>query len=231
MSRFAAISNMDSAAISNVRRGPALLLVLALAARLAFAADPKVISTTAAAPTPAPAAVAPAVAPKPVAARSGPPATTFETFRILAERNIFDPNRVGRTRAVGPEAPRGDVLMLVGSMNSPRGLYAFFDGSKMDYRRALHEGESVAEYTVNHISSDAVELSRAGKPLTLKIGQGLRRPEGGDWSVISGDAARLAGGPDVTAAGATAPTTPAIPADASDALKRLMEQRQKQLKQ
>ncbi len=172
---------------------------------------------------------------KPVTPASGPlrPATTaptasFDNFRIIVERNIFDPSRIGRTAAgADHQLPRGDTISLVGTMHYEKGLFAFFDGSSASYQKSLHEGDLIAQYTVTLIGNDGVELLRDGQRLNLTIGQQLNRPVGGDWTVVALDAVRSEA--DAARAQATSPV-PDIPADASDTLRRLMEQRQKQLK-
>ncbi len=151
---------------------------------------------------------------------------TFDSFRLLTERNIFNPNRVGRTVA-GPAAqPRGDEIQLVGALDSTQGLFAFFDSPDATYRQTLHEGGVIAGFTVKHIGPDRVELTRSAGPITLRIGQLLHRPVGGDWSVDASENIS----PTETISPAS-PAVAAIPADASATLKRLMEQRQKQLQQ
>lgn len=165
---------------------------------------------------------------KPVAADS------FEAFRLITDRNIFDPNRIARSRRAAEEAPpRSDILSVVGTMNYSKGLFAFFDGSAPAYRQVLREGQTIADYTVTHIDQQSVELSRNGQKLTLVIGAQLRRPPGGEWAVVAAEtvlreaetqAASAAAAP--AASPTSAPSSPA----SSDVLKRLMEQRQKQLK-
>ena len=155
------------------------------------------------------------------------PAASFDAFRIIEERNIFDPNRIGRTaRGTENQPARDDVISLVGTMHYEKGLFAFFDGSAAGFQKSLHEGETIAQYTVTHIGNDGVELTRDGQKFSLTIGQQLRRPVGGDWKVVALDTVHREA---ETAPAPDAAPSPAIPAGASDTLKRLMEQRQKQL--
>jgi len=160
-----------------------------------------------------------------------PAAPTFETYRLVGDRNIFNPNRIGRSRSSEAPAPRNDVISFVGTMQYEKGLFAFFDSPDAAYRKALNEGGALGKFTVKGITADSVELERDAKPLTLRMGQQLRRPEGGEWSVVAADVVRS----EARAAEAAANPGPgaplAIPADASDALRRLMEKRQQQLKQ
>ena len=170
------------------------------------------------------------------AANSAPSAATrpsegFEAFQVILERNIFNPNRVGRTRAtVDEKPPRIDEISLVGTMQYDKGLVAFFESSNAAYRKALQEGEFVGEFKVQRISATGVELLRDEKIVPLNVAQQLRRVEGEEWVIATAAPARTdasAAGP----AGARNDSAPAeIPADASDVLKRLLKKRDKQLK-
>jgi hypothetical protein len=159
-----------------------------------------------------------AQAPAPAAS----PAVSFSAFQVIGNYNIFNADRVGYTPGV--IQARVDTITLVGTIQSGRGRLALFDSSDHAYRKGFREGEKIADFTVTRISDSSVELTREAKPLSLAMGQQLRRPRGGAWTV--GAAARRA---EIAAPAAAA--APAIPADASDPLKQLMEQRLKLLKQ
>jgi hypothetical protein len=200
-----------------------------IGAAAAFAADPV-------------AAVKPAVPAKTVTplGRPAAPASTlaptgsFDTFRIVNDRNIFNAYRTGRRDASsGDNAPRSDVIALVGTMDYEKGLIAFFDGSTATYRRALHVGESVGPIKVTAISADRVDVERDGKPFTLQVGQQFRRPEGGDWDLVAAEVVRAeaAQAAQAQAQAASAAAAPAIPANADPILKKLLEARQNSLKQ
>lgn len=193
----------------------------------AFAARPQVRADDTKPSSPVTPAPAPSSPVKPAATPAG---ATFDSFRLVADRNIFDPNRVGRiTRGTTePAAPRGDTISLVGTMQYTKGYFAFFDSPDPKYKKTLSVGGMVAEYTVKQIGPEGVQLERDGKPLPLRVNQQLRRPEGGEWSVST---IEVAVSSDPSASSARPDSAAAIPAGASDVLKRLMEQRQKQLKQ
>jgi hypothetical protein len=143
-------------------------------------------------------------------------ATSFSAFRLIGEGNIFNQNRVARTSA---DIPRGTVetISLVGTMQSEGGLFAFFDSPDASYRKALHEGDTIAQFTVRHILPNRVELARDSGPMSLAVGEQLSRPKGGDWTAAT------------PAAAVPAPAEPTISDDDSAVLKRLMEKRQQQL--
>lgn len=174
-----------------------------------------------------------AVAGSSVPAAAPVPATSagaqFEPFRIVVERNIFNPNRTGRTRATEEAAPKVEQIALVGTMESEQGRVAFFDGSEPAFQKVLRVGESVGGFAVKEITPTGVQLSGGEKAVALKVNQQLRRVEGGEWRVSGRDLTRSEVAQ--TGGASSGPATPAVPANASDVLRRLMEQRQKQLKQ
>jgi hypothetical protein len=174
---------------------------------------------------PAPSSAGSAV---PVAAA---PANSFEAFGLVVERNIFNPNRTGRS-ASAPEAKpvRVDEIALVGTMMSDEGLRAFFESADSRFRKTVRVGDSIAEFKVARISSSGVDLAQGDTALALLVAQRLRRVEGGAWTVDT-SGTEAAQGTGLTAGRrAVEPGAPAeIPADASDVLKRLMKKREKQL--
>lgn len=179
-------------------------------------------------------------------------ATDYASFsRVIAERNIFDPNRVAhtpgakrtayrpRTRSAAPAAP---AFSLVGTMSYEKGRFAFFSGNSADLKKILELDGSIAGYTVAEIAPTQVKLQSADKKiLALKIGDTLRQ-ESGHWELAAqGETPAPAGTTETAAAaaaeeGATpaAPEAPANPAAgnsaASDILKRLMQKREQENK-
>ncbi len=206
-----------------------LPLPFLLGAAVAFAADtPTPVSVTAPVKTAAP-IVRPAA---PTSALT--PTGSFDTFRIVTDRNIFNAYRTGRRDGTsGENAPRSDIITLVGTMDYEKGQLAFFDGSTAAYRRALHVGDSVGPIKVTAISADRVDVERDGKPFELQVGQQFRRPEGGEWSLVAADVVRAeaAQAAQAQAQAASAAAAPAIPANADPILKKLLEARQNSLKQ
>ncbi len=209
---------------------PRLILIaaLVLATNAAFASDatPAPSSRRSRNSTPVEAA--------PRADSAVAPAGTIDSFRIISDRNIFNPNRSGRRERTEERAPRVDSITLVGTMESDKGLRAFFDGSERGFRKALRVGESVDKYKVTKITSNVVELEREGQTVSMRVGQQFRRPEGADWNLVGEDVVRREAEARAAAeAGSRVnPSAPVpIPAGASDTLRKLMEARNKQLKQ
>lgn len=153
--------------------------------------------------------------------------SNYDAFRVIADRNIFNPNR---TRARGPEEapPKVDTIALVGIVHDEGKVVAVFDSPDESYRKALQVGEQIAGFTVTKIAEDHIELSKGEneKPFSFRMSQQLRRVENGEWRTTGRDFVRTDSSRD-----RASKETPAIPSDASAVLRRLMEQRQKQLKQ
>jgi hypothetical protein len=118
------------------------------------------------------------------AAQSGGPTNThdFSAFKIISERNIFDPNRRPRI-AASPAAKIVDSFSLAGTMIFGKSYYSVFDGTSSDYRKVLERGGAIAGHTVTHIGLDSVKLSSGTNLLEVKVGMQMRRNEDGQWSI------------------------------------------------
>ncbi|MEO7799125.1 MAG: hypothetical protein ABIY47_15530, partial [Opitutaceae bacterium] len=157
------------------------------------------------------------------------PTVTFDTFRLITDNNIFNPNRTGRRdRSESAPAPRTDILTLVGTMDSEKGQRAFFDGSDASYRKVLHVGDSVDKFKVTKIEPKVVQLERDGKTIPVNVGQQFRRPEGADWTLAADTQPRAGMMASPSRPDPNAP--PEIPANVSDAERNLRERRAKSLR-
>jgi len=183
------------------------------------------------------------------AAQSGnvPGPTDYSSFSsFITERNIFDPNRyphnsrtprptVYRPTRVNRSAP---AFTLVGTMSYEKGMFAFFDGNNSDLRKVLSESGSIAGYTVTEITLAGVKLQSADKKETvqMKIGE-MMRQEGDHWQPAGQDelSTDASSGENTTsgAAGNSSPDASPAPSPAiegNDILKKLMQQREQELK-
>ncbi len=171
--------------------------------------------------------------------------TDFSDFKLITDRNIFDPNRYphssrnhNRPHAVPRSAP---AFSLVGTMNYPKGMFAFFDGNNSDYRQVLQQNGVIAGYTVASITLTNVILKTSGTNATsldLKIGDGLRL-DGDTWVAAGSDQGFASASSATESSPAATPdennnAAPASPPEASgpasDVLKRLMQQRAQEIK-
>ncbi len=163
---------------------------------------------------------------------NAPVGNDYSSFRIIADRNIFDPNRYPHTtrtahRTVNNRAP---AFSLVGTMTYKRGMLAFFDGTDSDSRKVLATNGIINGYTVAEITLRGVRLESAGKSVEMRVGAQMRQEGKGEWHLAG--AGELPVSP--VAEGGSAPDAPAATVDPSlegnDVLKKLMQQREQELK-
>jgi len=165
---------------------------------------------------------APAPASSPAVATA--PAGNLEAFALLTERNIFNPNRTARTRTAPEEKPvRTEEVALVGVVGFGQSTAAVFHSADPRLKGEAGPGGRLGEFTVVAVSPSAVELSAGERTFTLAVAQRLTRVEGGEWT------ASAAPVPEARSRTEAAPVE--VPANASEVLKRLMKQREKQLKE
>ena len=175
------------------------------------------------------------------------PADYAAFSRFIADRNIFDPNRFPRNSRtyVRPKNNNGvrpsrstPAFTLVGTMSYQKGLFAFFDGNNADLRKVLPASGSIAGYTVTEVTLTGVKLESADKKETvqMKIGE-MMRQEGNHWlpagrnessasAETTEDSSAAATDDSSPDAGSAAPST----GEANDTLKKLMQQREQDLK-
>ncbi len=169
----------------------------------------------------------------------------YERFSsFITTRNIFDPNRYAREgRPVRPySAPRyTPTFTLVGTMSYSKGMFAFFDGNQAGLRKVLYPSDTngIAGYVLTGITSTNVTLQSADKKQTvwMYIGQAMRQ-EGNAWLLADrngmtsgygmGGAPAPAEDNSSPDTGSTSAPSPAL--QGNDVLKRLMQQRQQELK-
>ncbi len=156
----------------------------------------------------------------------------YAAFKVIVDRNIFDPDRNPR-RGSGPRTPPKsfDSLTLVGTMTYEKGTFAFFDGTSSDYKKALKLTDSIAGYKVTSIAPKGVKLAAGTNELDLSVGAQLRREEDGPWLLSSQSIsyAATAGSTSTNGAAATTTGSDATSGSAqSDMIKRLMQRREKE---
>jgi hypothetical protein len=160
---------------------------------------------------------------------NSPGARTFADFKIIIDRNIFDTTRTPRSALPRRETRRParvDSFTLVGTLSSKKGQYAFFDGSSPEYRKVLETGLSIADFKVAAITPDSVTLQRGTNTLELVVGTQVRR-EGSEWHT---DESRSIASRSSSASDGGSTSSSATSGDESDVLKRLMKQREEELK-
>lgn len=177
----------------------------------------------------------------------------LQSFRIIADRNIFNPNRRSGMRSSyrRPEREtrrytRPESFGLVGTMSYEKGRFAFFDGTSSDYRKVIEPAQTIAGYTVVDITSRNVTLlGTNGTQVQLPVGMQMTKQENEPWH-LSGEGGAFDRSSAAESSSATpSPTTtnteaatgsnssPAATSSGdaeSDVLKRLLQKREEELK-
>jgi hypothetical protein len=159
--------------------------------------------------------------------------TGFSSFQVIVDRNIFNPDRYGRTNHHYESHPGAPTFSLAGTMSYRKGMFAFFNGTSDAYRKALQEGGTIAGYTVGKITFDKVQLQSSGITIDMKVGAAMRR-EGNEWELRQpgewGDLTATETAPAGEMSSETTSTNLPSSGAQSDVLKRLMQQREQELK-
>jgi hypothetical protein len=151
----------------------------------------------------------------------------YAAFKIIADRNIFDPNRYprsgGRVVARPQPAKVAEVFSLVGTLSYEKGQFAFFDGTSSDYKKQLKLAGTIAGYKITGIKADRVEWEADGKKTEVLVGTQFRKMEDGTWQVVAdggsyGDSGRSNSSSGEVSSGA-----------GSDVLAKLMKKREQEL--
>jgi len=151
----------------------------------------------------------------------------FSTFKIIADRNIFDPNRTARRRG-GPAQPKpvAESLSLVGIMSYEKGTFAFFDGTSSSYKKALKSSDTIAGYKLTNIGPNSVTLLAGTNQVEMRVGSQLRREEEGPWLLASQSESYAASAS--SSSSTSARTDSAAGGDANEILKRLRQRKEQE---
>ena len=159
------------------------------------------------------------------------------SFRIISERNIFDPHRSPHLTRTAPPTrreperterrTRTESFVLLGTMSYDKGSFAFFEGSSSQYQQVLKPADSIAGYKIAAITSTLVRLeSTNGQAIEMPVGMQLKRQDEGEWT-LSARAESLGSSPRASVSG-DRPGGSISSGDASEALKRLMQKREQE---
>jgi len=166
-------------------------------------------------------------------------AVSLQNFKIITQRNIFDPNRRAgsgeRGRRIDPNRlARADGFALVGTLIDKRGEFAFFSGSDSKYKKVLKVAGTIADYKVTEVAPDYVKLeSNSSNQVKMTVGMQMKKLDAGEWQLVDGTVALAtvsetsASETKDTETSDSAPSTGNSSADA--VLKQLMQAREKEL--
>jgi len=153
----------------------------------------------------------------------------YVSFRIVSERNIFDPHRSGRssTRTITRAEPERRVRMerfaLLGTMSYEKGRYAFFDGSGSEFRKVAKPADSIAGFKITEVAPTCVKLEMTnGQVMELCVGMQMKKREDEDWQ-LAGKADPAEESTRSTSSASSATTSGP---EAEEVLKRLQQRRE-----
>ena len=107
-----------------------------------------------------------------------------ESFNVIQENNIFNPNRrpeFVRTNRVA--RTRTPAFALVGTQIYAKGKFAFFNGSDSQYEKVLEPGGIIAGYTVKDVTLTNATLTASGKDISMPVGTQMRNLGQNKWEL------------------------------------------------
>jgi len=122
----------------------------------------------------------------------------YSTFtKFIAQRNIFDPNRlpvvgsqprpIVRFMPAGPQTASFSLVGVIGYGDGKlAGVYAFFDGTSLQYQKPAQVNDTIAIFKVTAITADSVTLLSGTNTIVLGIGEQLHDAGGGKWVFANG---------------------------------------------
>lgn len=145
---------------------------------------------------------------------------SFDTYKILMDRNIFNPSRVPNKPDEGPAAPapyQARTMRLMGTVLTEHVKLALFEGDSEAPRSGAKPGDTLVGYTVEDIRTDGITLKNDAGSAQVAVGAGLSRQEDGKWVIADRATVQAQPAPaNEPAAGSTPATAPA-PAPGADA--------------
>ncbi|MGO8698361.1 MAG: hypothetical protein ACLQVY_11660 [Limisphaerales bacterium] len=157
----------------------------------------------------------------------------FDSFKIITQRNIFDPTRTGRRVRREPQR-RVEFVRLAGIVIDPKEEAVQFTGSGVP-DKFLKVGDSVKDLKVVQITEDGARLKEGQSNafvLDFEKRTSLRREENGPWQVSSdtSDPAPVASA-NSDEAGSSASTPAAKPASGTaDSITEMLKKRRSEEK-
>lgn len=170
---------------------------------------------------------------------------SFDRFRLVVDRNIFNSERrkplpPGREPPPRVERPRTETISLNGTISYSGKAFAFVSSSESQYRGVFSPGDTLAGWNLAAVDTRGVRLEGDGGTLDLPVGKSLRREGTEPWEVAEGVTSRGSGSSryerDPTPDGPT-PTTATVASPAGDSgggggmseiLRRMMERRRQE---
>jgi len=144
---------------------------------------------------------------------------TWDSYRILIERNIFSRNRRSPTQEVRETAPAPApperFIVLTGVARRGAEHVAFLEDARTGNTKAVKVGDNVLEGRIRNMTLDMIEYEKGEETVTIGIGGNL---EGSKASATGGESYRSDAG-----------DAPVAGTEEAEILERLRQQREKEL--
>lgn len=130
----------------------------------------------------------------PAQSTNAPTRLDYDSFRLISDRNIFNPDRVARgssrtTPRSSTPAAHVESFTLVGLMAYEKGVFAFFDGTSSSYKKAVEMDGEIGDFKVAEVTPEEAKLVSGTNGFTLRVGLQMRREDGGSWFVAEANQA------------------------------------------
>lgn len=169
--------------------------------------------------------------------KEGPRPSEWAFYKIITDRNIFNPNRSPTNIEAPPRdntpAPRTDWFSLKGTMSYEEKAYAFFEGTGSQYNGGFKTNDAIGGYKIAEIAGDHINLAAsADKTIELRVGMQMRRVGSGPWTLVASP--DLSATPESGDGGSGASSSSSGSgsgggsANVDEVMKRLMERRAKE---
>ncbi len=117
---------------------------------------------------------------------NAPARLNYDSFRMISDRNIFNPSRVARgaprtTRTATTPAAHVESFSLVGIMSYEKGWFAFFEGTSADFKKVLQTDAMIGHYKIASVMAEVVKLTSGTNSFEMKVGTQMRREDEGEW--------------------------------------------------
>ena len=163
------------------------------------------------------------------------PADSWDTYRIVVERNMFSRQRgprVDRRRRQVPVAPPApdpeSYVVLKGIVQEDGAFIAFLEDTQSGQILRVRQGESVVRGKIKALTLDSIEYEFEDKTTTVTMGLNL---QGGRDGIAFTGMYELSQTSSTTSAEGTTESSAPSSEDEAEILRQLMERRQQQVGQ
>ena len=158
---------------------------------------------------------------------------SFDSFKLIYERNIFNQNRrPARTFRENPEpvkVVKTDRITLVGTVVTETNAVAFFDGSEFSLKGVVKLGQTIGGLKVETIVPGTITLSTGTNIFTLSMQSQIQRQDAGPWALVA-SAETYEKKDTLTKSGQeSSSSNSSSDAGADEVLKRLMQKRDQEI--